>query len=113
GVVLSASNLSAATPFTPTGTGAAVRLTPNTTPGEGETHLQYHGSADDLAYYALSGDIPIGGPPDFLDTVNPADYALGTLSPLVGANTPFPSVKFLGSDGLHLLGFGVWETTAG
>jgi hypothetical protein len=113
GVIVSQSNLSAATPFTPSGTGDSAHLMPGTSLGEGETHFQYHGSADDLAYYALSGNIAVGGPPDFYDTVNPADYALGELSPLVGANTPFPSVKFLGSDGLHLFGFGVWESAAG
>jgi hypothetical protein len=110
--VLRVSNLGANVSFTPSGTGLAARVTKPAASGEGETHWQLHGSADDLAYYQLSGDLPVATT-TFDDTVNPANYALGTLSPLVGANTPFPSVKFLGSDGLHLFGLGVWETAAG
>jgi hypothetical protein len=110
--VLRGSNLGANVSFTPSGTGLAARVTKPAASGEGETHWQLHGSADDLAYYQLSGDLPVATT-TFDDTVNPANYALGTLSPLVGANTPFPSVKFLGSDGLHLFGLGVWETAAG
>jgi hypothetical protein len=46
----------------------------------------------------------------FDDTRNPTtDYPLLAFAPLEGANTPFPSVKYLGSDGRHLFGFGVWE----
>jgi hypothetical protein len=110
--VVRTSNLSAAAAFTPSGTGGAARLTKPAATGEGETHWQVHGSADDLAYYVLSGDLPVSTTV-FDDTVLPEHYALGTLSPLVGASTPFPSVKYLGSDGLHLFGFGVWETAAG
>jgi hypothetical protein len=110
--VLRVSNLGANVSFTPSGTGLAARVTKPAASGDGETHWQLHGSADDLAYYQLSGDLPVATT-TFDDTVNPEDYALGTLSPLVGANTPFPSVKFLGSDGLHLFGLGVWETAAG
>ena len=110
--VLRASNLSDYAQFTPSGTGIAARITKPPASGEGETHWQLHASADNLAYYQLSIDVPVAT--TFIDdAANPADYALGTLSPLVGANTPFPSVKFLGSDGLHLFGLGVWETAAG
>jgi len=124
GTVLRQSNLSPVVPFTPSGTGAAARITRPAPPTvllnslaeprqvQDITHWQVHASADDLAYYAVSGNIPIATT-FYDDSVLPANYALGDLSPLEGANTPFPSVKFLGSDGLHLFGFGVWETTAG
>jgi hypothetical protein len=99
--------------FTPSGTGLAARVTRPALIGEGETHWVLSGSADDLAYYILT-DPPIPVATTFFDdTVAPADYALGTFAELEGASTPFPSVKFLGSDGRHLFGFGVWETVAG
>jgi len=113
GVQVRLSNASPSVSFTPSGTGlaAAVQLHPPL-PGEGETHWVVAGSADGLAYYLLSAPLPLATT-TFNDSVRPEDYALGELAPLVGANTPFPSVKFLGSDGLHLFGLGVWETAAG
>jgi hypothetical protein len=110
--VLRASNLSDYAQFTPSGTGIAARITKPPASGEGETHWQIHASADNLAYYQFSVDLPVSLL-SLDDATDPATYALRTLSPLVGANTPFPSVKYLASDGLHLLGFGVWETAAG
>ena len=112
GVVLRASNLGPPTAFTPSGVNLAARISHPALLGEGETHWRVHASPDDLAYYQFPPLLPIVQPA-FDDATAVADYALFDFSPLEGANTAFPSVKFVGSDGRHLFGFGVWETSAG
>lgn len=108
--VLRMSNLGPPVSFTPSGVNLAARITRPALISEGETHWQIHASADNLAYYELG--VPIDNFITFFDDATlPSNYALFALSPLEGANTPFPSVKYLASDGRHLFGFGVWETT--
>jgi hypothetical protein len=47
------------------------------------------------------------------DAATPSTYSTLTAIPTVGSYYPFPSVKFLSTDGKHLFGLGVWESAAG
>jgi hypothetical protein len=98
--------------FTPSGSGTHARVTQPTLPSEGETHWSVEGSTDDDLFYVLSADIAIATT-TYDDNVAPADYDAGEASASEGAFTPWPSVKFLATDGNRLLGFGVWESAAG
>jgi len=106
-----ASNLGTALSATPSGTGLAARVTAPTFP-DGPTHWQVYGSADGAAYYELSPILPVATT-YWDDTTLPANYNANDPAPLEGANTPFPSCKYIASDGIHLFGLGVWETAAG
>lgn len=106
-----ASNLSASVSFTPSGSGTAARVTAPTWL-EGETHWIVYGSEDDTVYYKLSGQIAVATT-TYDDSEAPADYSDNEAAPTEGANTPWPSVKFLANTGERLLGFGAWETSAG
>src|SRR6185295_11063983 len=107
-----ASNAGASVSFTPSGSGTAARVTRPTLPGEVETHWRVEGSADDTNYYILSGNIAVATT-TYDDSLAVSSYASQTAAPDVGAFTPFPSVKFIASDGNRLVGFGAWETSAG
>lgn len=109
--VVRTSNPSPSVSFTPSGAGAAARVTQGALPGEGETHWIVEASADDAIYWQMSGEIAIGTT-TWDDTTIPNDYPItGDVPPLDGACYPFPSVKYVLSDGTRLFGLGVWETT--
>jgi hypothetical protein len=110
-VTVRRSQLSASVSFTPSGAGTAARVTKPAAISEGETHWELYGSADDGTYYLLATTVV--GTTTYDDTAAPSTYNTGTAEPTAGANTPFPSVKYLGTDGNRLYGLGVWETTAG
>jgi hypothetical protein len=107
-----ASNLGASVSFTPSGAGTHARVTRPTAVVEGETHWVVWGSADDAQYFELSTEIAIATT-TYDDNEAPASYDDNDAAPDEGAFTPWPSVKFLATDGERLLGFGVWETAAG
>jgi hypothetical protein len=116
GVVVRRANTSTSVAFTPSGSGAEVRvfnpLGANAS-NEGETHYEVYGSIDDLLFYGPLATVSTGTG-IFVDTMDPHDYdTLFDAEPNAGANTPWPSVKFLTTDGTHLIGFGAYETTAG
>lgn len=111
-LVVRQSNLGTALSFTPSGSGSAVRVTQPTLANEGETHWVVYGSADGTTYYDLSGEVAIGTT-TYDDSENPADYDDNSAAPEEGAFSNWPSVKFLLSIGDRLMGFGVWETSAG
>jgi hypothetical protein len=112
GVLQRQSNLGAAVSFTPSGSGTAARVTQPSVPSEGETHWVVHGSEDGDTYYVLSADITIGTT-TYDDSIAPSAYSDNDASPLIGAATPWPSVKYLLSTGDRLLGYGAYESTAG
>lgn len=89
---------------------AGITVTKPAAISEGETHWEVY-AADALAGpYYLIATVAVGtGTYD--DTAATIDTT--TAEPVVGANTPWPSVKFVYSDGSRLYGFGVWETSAG
>lgn len=112
-VTVRRSNLSAAVSFTPSGSGTAARITQPTLPGEGETHWEVYASDDGVLYYGPIATTVVGTT-TVDDSLEPSVYETTySLAPEEGANTPFPSVKFLYSNGSRLFGLGVWETSAG
>ena len=111
GVTLYRSLLSPSVSFTPSGANANATVTKPASISEGETHWELYGSADGVTFYLLATTVV--GTTTYADTAAPSSYASGQAMPTEGANTPFPSVKFLATDGVRLLGFGVWESTAG
>ena len=99
--------------FTPSGSGTHVRITQPTVASEGETHWEVYGSSDDVTYYGPIATTAIGTT-TYDDNATVTTYATTyDLAPVEGENTPFPSVKFLYSNGVRLFGLGVWETAAG
>lgn len=113
GVIIRLSELSPSVSFTPSGSGTAARVTKPSalSPVEGETHWMVFGSSDDTTYYLLSTIVV--GTTTYDDSAAPSTYSTNSAEPSAGQNTPFPSVKWLATDGNRLLGFGVWETSAG
>lgn len=112
GVVVSQSNPSAETAFTPSGGGTAARVTKAANSGEGETHwcVEASGTGAGDVFWQISGDIVIATT-TYDDSVNPQDYPInGLVPPPFGSNYPFPSVKYLITDGVRLLGLGINAT---
>ncbi len=121
GVTTRRSEPSAATLFTPSGSGTAARVTRPTAVSENETHWEVEGSTDGITFYVVAGDAAnaIASPIaiatttyDDSSTVTTWGTTL-TASAVSGTYTPFPSVKCLGTDGKHLYGFGNYELVAG
>lgn len=77
---------------------------------EGETHWELYASDTATGTFYLMATTVVG-------TTTYDDTALTitttTAEPSAGANTPWPSVKYIGTDGKRLVGFGVWESSAG
>lgn len=74
-------------------------------PGEGETHWELYGASTD-GVYKIVGTATIG-----TATQDDNNATLtGTLAPLVGTNSLFPSVKYLAADENRILGATQWET---
>src|SRR5215471_2446571 len=118
GALRATSPLSAPLSFTPSGigSGVSVGVYDDGATVDPATHARFYGSSDGVTFYDLSGEVPLTTPPAwtaFIDTRLPSEYSLLPASPLEGASTPFPSVKYLATDGVHLFGFGVYETDAG
>src|SRR5215467_2747050 len=108
GVTVRQSLLSPGVGIIPSGTGQGVQIQVGSMlPGEGENYFQIWGSPDAKAYYQVSPDIAVGAGA-YNDESDPSTWTLNTAAPLEGTDTPFPSCKFLASDGVHLLGFGAW-----
>lgn len=113
-VMLRKSNLGPATSFTPSGTGSGALIDATAAqPHDGENSFIVWGSVDDLSYFQVSPLVTMSIVMSYLDTAAPSTYASNTAAPEEGAYTPWPSVKYLLSDGERLIGFGVWETAAG
>lgn len=113
GVTVRRGNLGAAASFTPSGTGTHARITKPTAVTEGETHWEVYASSDGVTYYGPLATTAVGTT-TYDDNTSVSAYATTyELAPEEGANTPFPSCKFLYSNGTRLFGLGVWESTAG
>lgn len=111
--VIRRSEANASVSFTPSGSGNAARITRPTTVNEGETHWEVWGSTDNTTFYGPIASVVIGTT-TYDDTSTPGDWATTyDAEPVAGFHTPWPSVKSLATDGKRLLGFGVWETSAG
>lgn len=113
GVTVRRSELGPAQSFTPSGNGTHARITRPTAINEGETHWEIYASVDDALYYGPIATVAVGTT-TYDDNVVPSTYSTTyDLAPTEGTNTPFPSVKYLYSNGSRLFGLGVWETAAG
>ena len=109
GVTVRRSELSASATITITDD-SGFSITKPAAISEGETHWEAYVSDAEAGPYYLDATTVVG-----TGSYNYTDSSIDTttLEPTVGVNTPFPSVKFLGTDGNRLVGFGVWESTAG
>lgn len=108
--VVATSELSPSVSFTPSGAGTAARVTKPTT-ADSATHWVVFGSADDVNYYDLSGDIAVGTT-TYDDSAATTSYSGNTIAPTAGLSVPPPSAKYLATDGNRLLMAGCWETSA-
>jgi hypothetical protein len=77
---------------------------------EGETHWELYAADTATGTFYLMATTVVGTT-TYDDTASVITTT--TAADSVGANTPFPSVKFLGQTGARLYGFGVWESAAG
>jgi hypothetical protein len=77
---------------------------------ENETHWELYAASTATGTYYLIATTVVATT-TFDDTARRSSTT--TAEPSAGANTPWPSVRVLGTDGKRLLGFGVFETTAG
>jgi hypothetical protein len=110
------SELSPAVSFTPSGAGLAARVTVAPAAiGDQPTHWRLYGLlgtlGDTYDLYEQVGSDTVVATTFIDDTTNPANYS-GAQPTAQGTNVPWPSVKYLTTDGNRLLGAGVWETTA-
>lgn len=110
GVTECRSNISAVTSSV-TLSAEQTTVTRSTAPSESETHWELYAYSDDDDY-ATGYLIATTAIATTTATDNNATLS-GAAPPESGANTPFPSVKYLLSDGAHLIGAGAWETSAG
>jgi hypothetical protein len=77
---------------------------------EDETHWELYAADTATGTYYLMATTAVGTT-TYDDTAATIDIT--TAEPQIGANTPFPSVKYLGTTGNRLYGLSPWEATAG
>lgn len=87
--------------FTPSGAGAAVRVTMPALPGEGETHWQVEVSLDNATFYRLIGQVV--GTTTYDDSAATTTYSANPLSDPLGTYSLPTRVKYLMTDGNRLL----------
>ncbi len=103
---LNRSELSPLVSFTPSGSGSAARVArPTGHAGEHYTHWELYGSSDGNLYRLLDTIEILTTTYD--DTTAPGSYD-GEFAPVVGANTPPGSWKYIATNGNRLLGVGNW-----
>jgi len=106
GVTVRRSDVGTSVAFTPSGAGAAARVTIPAVANEGETHWELEASADNVLFYVIA-TTAIGT--TFYDDSNTVDtYSTFNASPSAGTYTVQKSYKYLAVDGNRLLGFGSW-----
>ncbi len=111
GVVLRRGEPSTSTAFTPSGGGAAARVSkPAALTAEGETHWEIEVSLDNAAFYRLSQTIV--GTTTYDDSAATTTYSANPLSDPVGSYATIPAVAWLSSDDDRLLMAGAWATVA-
>lgn len=111
--VLRRSEPSPSVAWTPSGTGASVRVTLGSLPSEHETHWELEISLDNAVWYVLRGvenSNPIVIGTTFFDDTSQATqiFQLPT-SEEVGSFTLVPSFQYLTTDGNRIIGGGSWE----
>jgi len=112
GVIVRRSNTSeSSVVVTPSGSGLSVRMSRPPLINEGETHWEIYGSTDGALFYGPLVTLPITTL-TYDDMSTPGDWATNfDAEPGIGANTPWPSVRFLTTDGIRLVGLGTYALT--
>jgi hypothetical protein len=95
--------------ITPSGTGAAVRVTKGATINEGETHWEIEASFDDVTFYRIAREVVATTTYDDSTTTGTSYADVGTLSEDIGLYSTIPSGKYLSADQDRLLIAGSWE----
>jgi hypothetical protein len=99
--------------WTPSGTGASVRVTLGTLPNEHETHWELEISLDNAVFYVLrgveNGNPIVIGTTTFDDTSQATQIFQLPTSEEVGLFTLPPSFEYLTTDGNRIIGGGSWE----
>jgi len=107
------SELSDAVSFTPSGAGAAARITKSATV-DGATHWVVWGligtSGDTYDLYEELAEIAVATT-TYDDSTNPSSYD-GDHPAQLGLHIPPPSWRYMVTDGNRILGAGAWETSA-
>lgn len=104
GVTLLRSEPSASVSITPSGSGAAARVTKATAINEGETHWEVEASTDNVTFYRIA-TVPIATA-TYDDSAVVTSYNLSPLSALTGVYTLQKPYKFVAADQNRFLGFG-------
>lgn len=109
---LASSELSPSVSFTPSGAGAAARITKPATV-DSCTHWAVYASVDDVTYYDITGSLAVAST-TYDDSFSPSNYAIptGNVQPEVGLFVPPPSCKLLATNGERIFMAGAYETTA-
>lgn len=108
--IIAQSELSPSVSFTPSGAGAAARITKPTTP-DSATHWRVYASTDDTVYYRLSAYVAVGTT-TLDDTAGVSIGNWNEVAPVVGLYVPPPSAKYLATDGVRVIMAGAWESSA-
>lgn len=109
GITILRGEPSASTSFTPSGSAAAAVVTQGTLPGEGETHWEAEGSADNATFFRLATIVI--GTPTYSDAALVSSYSNNPLSAAAGTYTVQKSYRFIAVDQGRLLGFGSYTST--
>lgn len=101
--------IATATPFTPSATGTAARVTQATPPNEGETHWEVEVSLDNATFYRLA--TVVVGTTTYDDSAATSSYNTNPLSAVTGTYTVQKPYKYIAVDQNRQLGFGSWTST--
>ena len=109
GITVRRSEYSTSVAFTPSGGGAAARVTQGTVPNESETHWEVEASLDNITFYRIA-TVAIGTT-TYDDSALTTTYASNPLSATTGTYTLQRSYRYLAVDQGRALGFGAYTTT--
>lgn len=99
----------AATAFTPSGSGLAARVTQAGVISEGETHWEIEASTDNAIFYRIA-TVAVGTT-TYDDSALVATYASNPLSATAGFYSLQRSYRFIAADQGRVLGFGMFTST--
>lgn len=109
--IIRRSERSASTSFTPSGSGSAALVTRPALLGEGETHWELYGSADNANFYRIATTVVATS--THSDSLTVSTYATDyTLADDVNTNLPLPAARYLLTDENRLLLAGSWRTSS-
>ena len=98
--------------FTPSGAGLAARVTKPATISESETHWDVEASPDNVNFYVLQANLPVGTT-TYDDATAVSAYSTFPLTRVSGTFTLVPSARYGTTDGNRLIIFNIFETGHG